>query len=361
MQQAMPQSIFKPIFRVIFQRSTVVILASTFIAVVFALVCASSAYATSSQTLQQQAREASSRISGMEQQLATKMRALNEASEELSETRRQITEGEYQALVLEGSIEQNRQSLATQATFMYRSEGFGYLEMILRAQTVSEFTSKLQLVDMLATQDAQTIEDLLVQTAQHDELLEELYALRAKQERVEEARRADVQAAQSSIDEQQAYIQSLNAQVRQALQREQEQRNRREATRPAAPSGSARESGATVVSAPRGGGGGGGSNDSGYVNTGVSFSGIASWYEIGTRTANGEAFNPNAMTAAHPSLPFNTLVRVTFNGRSVVVRINDRGPFTGGRIIDLSRGSAEVIGLRSAGIGTVRVEVVQRP
>jgi rare lipoprotein A len=75
--------------------------------------------------------------------------------------------------------------------------------------------------------------------------------------------------------------------------------------------------------------------------------GHASWYQHGRRTANGEAFNPNGMTAAHRSLPFGTKVRVVNNktGRSVVVRINDRGPFIGGRIIDLARGAARRLGM----------------
>ena len=76
-------------------------------------------------------------------------------------------------------------------------------------------------------------------------------------------------------------------------------------------------------------------------------SGAASWYGSGHRTANGERFNPNGLTAAHRSLPFGTRVRVenTRTGRSVVVRINDRGPFVRGRIIDLSRGSARALGM----------------
>ena len=79
-------------------------------------------------------------------------------------------------------------------------------------------------------------------------------------------------------------------------------------------------------------------------------SGIASWYGgkfHGRKTANGERFNTNAMTAAHKTLPFGTRVRVTNNrnGRSVVVRINDRGPFVRGRVIDLSRASAHALGL----------------
>jgi rare lipoprotein A len=83
--------------------------------------------------------------------------------------------------------------------------------------------------------------------------------------------------------------------------------------------------------------------------------GTASWYELTSITASGERANPNAMTAAHPSLPFGTKVRVTNerNGRSVTVRINDRGPFVGGRIIDVTRAAANQLGFRNS--GTTRV------
>ncbi|MEM9771903.1 MAG: septal ring lytic transglycosylase RlpA family protein [Cyanobacteria bacterium P01_D01_bin.73] len=92
--------------------------------------------------------------------------------------------------------------------------------------------------------------------------------------------------------------------------------------------------------------------------------GIASWYGgyfHGRRTASGERYNQNAMTAAHRHLPFGTRVRVVnlSNGRSTIVRINDRGPFIRGRIIDLSSAAAGQIGLRSMGIGRVRVEVLK--
>lgn len=87
-------------------------------------------------------------------------------------------------------------------------------------------------------------------------------------------------------------------------------------------------------------------------------SGMASYYWQGQMTASGSRFNPNAMTAAHRSLPFGTKVRVTNkrNGKSVVVTINDRGPFIRGRIIDLSNAAAGVIGMRSAGVAPVTVE-----
>ncbi len=92
--------------------------------------------------------------------------------------------------------------------------------------------------------------------------------------------------------------------------------------------------------------------------------GMASWYGPGfhgNRAASGEVFDQNEMTAAHRTLPFGTQVRVTNlnNGQSVVVRINDRGPFTGGRVIDLSAAAARAIGMLNSGVAPVRVEVMQ--
>jgi rare lipoprotein A len=93
---------------------------------------------------------------------------------------------------------------------------------------------------------------------------------------------------------------------------------------------------------------------------GHGFSGMASYYgnESGSRTASGQRFNQNALTAAHRSLPFGTKLRVTHDGRSVVVTINDRGPFIRGRVLDLSTGAARAIGLTGAGVGRVTAEVV---
>lgn len=93
--------------------------------------------------------------------------------------------------------------------------------------------------------------------------------------------------------------------------------------------------------------------------------GMASWYGPGfhgRRTANGERFNQNALTAAHRSLPFGTKVRVTNarTGRSVVVRITDRGPFTGGRVIDLSAAAARIVGVMQSGVAPVSLEVLGR-
>lgn len=90
--------------------------------------------------------------------------------------------------------------------------------------------------------------------------------------------------------------------------------------------------------------------------------GIASWYQMGKKTANGERYNPDGMTAAHRTLPFGTIVEVKNlrNGRTARLRINDRGPFVGGRIIDVSRGGARALGLMGSGTARVRVTAQSR-
>lgn len=89
--------------------------------------------------------------------------------------------------------------------------------------------------------------------------------------------------------------------------------------------------------------------------------GMASYYSRGQQTASGERFNPNAMTCAHKTLPFQTHVKVTNlrNGRSIVCRISDRGPYIAGRIIDLSTEGARRLSMIGSGVAPVSVEVVQ--
>jgi rare lipoprotein A len=94
--------------------------------------------------------------------------------------------------------------------------------------------------------------------------------------------------------------------------------------------------------------------------------GIASWYGHqfnGRKTANGERFDMNAMTAAHRSLPLPCFIRVTNkeNGKSVIVKVNDRGPYAGNRILDLSYGAAKKLGIVDKGMGNVTIERVVQP
>jgi len=95
--------------------------------------------------------------------------------------------------------------------------------------------------------------------------------------------------------------------------------------------------------------------------TRVASHGVASFYSEGTQTASGEKFNKNDLTAAHPTLPFGTRLRVTDEdtGRSVTVRVNDRGPFVHGRVVDVSRSAAVALGMVDKGVANVRLDVVE--
>jgi len=90
-------------------------------------------------------------------------------------------------------------------------------------------------------------------------------------------------------------------------------------------------------------------------------SGIASYYSEGIRTASGERFNAAELTAAHPTLPFGTRLRVTnvTTGKSVTVRVNDRGPFVRGRVVDVSYSAAESLGMIGRGVARVKLDVVE--
>jgi rare lipoprotein A len=97
------------------------------------------------------------------------------------------------------------------------------------------------------------------------------------------------------------------------------------------------------------------------VGTRAATQGLASFYTEGTRTANGEKFDTHELTAAHPTLPFGTRLRVTnvATGRSVTVRVNDRGPYVPGRIVDVSYSAAESLGMVGRGVAKVKLDVVQ--
>jgi rare lipoprotein A len=89
--------------------------------------------------------------------------------------------------------------------------------------------------------------------------------------------------------------------------------------------------------------------------------GLASFYSEDTETASGDRFDKHGLTAAHPTLPFGTRLRVTNvrNGRSVTVRVNDRGPFVGGRIIDVTSAAAEALGMVNGGLAKVTLNIVR--
>jgi rare lipoprotein A (peptidoglycan hydrolase) len=100
-----------------------------------------------------------------------------------------------------------------------------------------------------------------------------------------------------------------------------------------------------------------------FTSTAVTFEGQASWYGPGFEgnlTANGDVYDSSLYTAASKTLPLNTYLYVEYNGRGCVVLVNDRGPYVGERILDLSRGTAAAIGMEHAGVGWVTAEILVR-
>jgi rare lipoprotein A len=95
--------------------------------------------------------------------------------------------------------------------------------------------------------------------------------------------------------------------------------------------------------------------------TQIASQGIASFYTEDQQTASGEKFDTNDLTAAHPTLPFGTRLRVTnvATGRSVTVRVNDRGPYVAGRVVDVSHSAADALGMVGSGIAKVKLDVVE--
>jgi rare lipoprotein A len=95
--------------------------------------------------------------------------------------------------------------------------------------------------------------------------------------------------------------------------------------------------------------------------TQIASQGVASFYTEGQQTASGEKFDTHDLTAAHPTLPFGTRLRVTnvATGRSVVVRVNDRGPYVPGRVVDVSHSAANALGMVESGIAKVKLDVIQ--
>jgi rare lipoprotein A (peptidoglycan hydrolase) len=172
------------------------------------------------------------------------------------------------------------------------------------------------------------------------------------------ARRAKAQAA---LNAQQAYTDSLAPKVAKALDAEQKSSNDGGTTPPPPPATDSHAvtsatvqgrsgSYAVIVGQPKS-----------YHPSGLKFDGLATWYgnvRPNMHTSSGRAFDERDFTCAHKSLPFGTRIAVTFRGHRVIVTVTDRGPYGKGRVIDLTKHAAAVIGLKSAGVGSVQCEVV---
>jgi rare lipoprotein A (peptidoglycan hydrolase) len=320
------------------------------------------------QSAQQQASTARTRMDRMRADLASEMSRYDASSGRLAATRARITANSARLKEIDQSLRDGQARLAARAAFQYRTGAPGMLDALLGASSFEELSSRMYVFSKLAKQDSALLDTLRAQHAEASALRTDLGNREAEQ--VGELRQVAAQRAgvQKQVDAQQRYLDSLRSDVA-ALVAVQD-KARSAANSSASLSGVPRPSktpvskaGAIVFAAVEGRSGKYAvlSGDPlSYRPTGVKFSGVTTMYgndDNGTGTASGRPFDENEFTCAHKTLPFGTRLAVTKGSKSVIVTVTDRGPYTPGRMLDLSRRSARYLGVD--GVGTVQVEIVQ--
>ncbi len=312
--------------------------------------------------VQTDAATAEAKIEAMSGSLSTTMKSYAVASDDLARTRTAIAANSKKTQKLDASIKSGRTRLASQARFLYLTGGIGFAEILFGSTTLEDFVNRSLALRRVTARDTTLVKRLSAEQAQRTALRTEL----ARRERTLAALVArlgkDRAAAQRALDAQQRYVDSLSADVAAKLDAQRAARN----SGPTPVAGKPKARAGSVVSAKVEGRSGSYAVLSGqplrYEPTGVNFTGIATWYgnvRPNMGTASGRPFNENELTCAHKTLPFGTRVAVTFRGKSVIVTVTDRGPYGKGRVIDLSKRAADIIGLKSAGVGSVKCEVVR--
>ena len=322
-----------------------VLLAACLVAGLIASAGAQSAGAADLETVRARAQSVADEVTGLERRLDDLRQRREGLDQRIVELSGQIGSLEAEIHDIELELEGARDLYVERAIESYKSGTTGMrLEMLLAAESISELIAVAEINSVAVSIDGrrlQELEDARVDIEDAQDALDE-----RKQDQIEA--RAELEAVgteiTSALDDRRSLLAELTDEVK-----ELERAARRAAeTSPVPTTIQQTLPAASSTGLPVG-----------YASTGVHFGGVASWYGpgfAGNSTANGEIFDPMGMTAASKELPFNTLLYVKFNGRGVVVRINDRGPYVGDRILDLSQGAAQAIGL--SGIGWVDATIV---
>ena len=323
---------------------------------------------------QAKAAEARAKLDIMRKSLSSGMSAYNTAANSLSSTRAEIASNNKQLAKVQASLKTGQHALDTQAEFLYRTDGAGFVDVLLGAKTFDEFAARLSVLQTIASKDAGLVSSLKRDRAESARIIGVLKDREARQQALVAKVGAQRDSVQTSLNQQQAYLSSLSSQVASlvAAQEKAAAAAQSHSSGNSQPSGSAppakpsppASSGSVKLKLATVSGRSGNwwvmaKESSTYKSTGDTFSGVASEYGVadnGTGTASGRRLNDNELTCAHPSLPFGTRVAVSHSGRRVIVIVTDRGPYTGGRVIDLTHRAAGLLGLD--GIGQVKCEVV---
>ena len=319
-----------------------------------ALGSVTNAAATDLETLRGRAQEIADQVSSYEHRLG-------DLESEQARLESEIASADRELAALE--LERHRREetfLVAQARYVERAvEAYkagsmgGQLELLLSARTLPEMLTLAEASEQAASLDSEELDDLIAarretERAQDsiDVRKQRLIAAQNQIAAVTSEISGTLEDRRLALHEMSARIEELERQARRAAARAQEPDalERLLAGLPTGPSGSRGPSAGIP---------------SGFAGTGVTFEGIASWYGPGfegNHTANGDIFDPSKFTAASKTLPLGSWLYVEHEGRGVVVYVNDRGPYVGDRILDLSEAAAQAIGI--SGLGWIEAEVV---
>jgi rare lipoprotein A (peptidoglycan hydrolase) len=275
-------------------------------------------------------------IADLEDQLARARQDWITVSQRLEEVERKILDSYLKVDAAEAAVESARRSLNSKLRYLYMEGRQDALVQLMGSKDLSDFLTRYDYVLHVANREADSFTQLKKKRAELRREQDRLIAF--KQEAARLARGSDTEALEALIAQKKNELAELNGSLIET---------QLPATQSALPTDF---NPVRVFSKP---------DENGFVRTGQIFSGYCSWYGEefqGRPTASGERFEQYGFTCAHRTLPLGTWLRVTFRGRSVIVRVNDRGPSVKGRMLDLSRGAAEAIGL--TGVQWVDCELV---
>ena len=302
------------------------------------------------QTVRERAQSVADEVTLLERNLEDLHARRERLEDGIIESSSQIGALESTIAEVEDEVAAARDLYIARAIEAYKGGTTGMrLEMMLAAESVSELLAVAEMNSVAVSVDQRRLEELEDARAEVEGVQDDLD--RHKQEQMEVLAEVEAISAEMGVtlDDRRAVLAELADEVEEL--EKQVRRKEQLAPEPVVEPPSTVTPAATATATS--------DVPEGYASTGVTFGGVASWYGpgfAGNLTANGEIYDPMGLTAANKELPFNTLLFVKYNGRGVVVRINDRGPYAGDRIIDLSQGAAKTVGM--SGIGWVDATIV---
>lgn len=286
--------------------------------------------------LQEEARRLEREISELEEKMAQAQKDWVTISHRLSELENCITACHMELERAEAELSDVKSRFSSRVRQLYIDGKANGLLELLSARNATDFMVKCDYMLDITESDARVFSDLKNKKEEIEERQEEI--VKYKQEAARLARNCDPSGIEAQLNEKKEQLAQVNSRIIE---------NQVPALVSPAPTNF---DPSRVYTEP---------DESAFIRTGQVFSGYSSWYGNefhGRPTASGEIFDQYAFTCAHRTLPMGTWLRVTFRDRSVIVKVNDRGPFIEGRILDLSRGAAEAIGL--TGVQWVDCEMV---